>query len=160
MDDVLFSELGTLASCENKKGLLIRDSEIKSVSSLKQFVSKNKISLVVYKVAEGKHLEQMIRQRVATICYGAEFHSNKDHGHQANSGLDKPLVELMKQKEITYGFCFSDITAAMNSSGRRKIIPRIHQNLMLLRKYACKSTIFSGITPQNEKNLNSFLSSL
>ena len=144
MEDVLFSKLGTIADYSNQKGLLVRDSEIKSVTSLKSFVSKNKITLVVYKVAEGKHLDQMIRQRVATICYGAEFHSKKDHGHQSNSGLDKPLVELMKQKNIVYGFSMTCINNAMNRSEFRKIIPRVAQNVMLLRKYGCEYVVMSG----------------
>jgi hypothetical protein len=144
MEDVLFSELGTLESCENRKGLLIRDSEIKSVSSLKQFIAKNNISLIVYKVAEGKHLEQMIRQRVPTVCYGAEFHSGNDHGHQANSGLDKPLVELMKKKGCTYGFSITCLTNAMNTSKFRLIIPRVAQNLMLVTKYDCDYVVMSG----------------
>jgi len=153
MEDVLFSDLGNVTSCENKKGLLVKDLEISSDSKLRTFIAQQKITFIVYKIEEGIHFEQLIRQRIPTIVYGAEFHSKNDHGHQSNSGLDKPLVELMKQKGVVYGFCISDIKTALNTSKYRTIIPRIHQNIMLLEKYSCPYKVFSGerVVPAHER---------
>jgi hypothetical protein len=144
MEDILFADVGTRTDYNSEEYVLVQDSEISSMQKLIAELRKLNNPKVLYSVEEGKYLEELIRRRVPVLIFGAEFHAKKDHGHQANSGLDKPLVELMKQKEIMYGFCMSKITKALNSSQARKIIPRIAQNHMLLKKYGCPFFVFSG----------------
>ena len=77
--------------------------------------------------------------------YGAEFHTNKDYGHQLNSGLDLVIAKVMKDKKVTYCFNATDILDAIKKK-KYKIIARVKQNVQILKKRKTPYFFISGKT--------------
>jgi hypothetical protein len=96
--------------------------------------------LVIY---DGKYSSEfilpLVKRGVIDIVFGLEWNSDKDGYKSPATKLTPEVVQAMKQKDITYGFCISDIIDEIQKNPDR-IIPRLAQNAVLFKK----KVIFSG----------------
>ncbi|MBS3117527.1 hypothetical protein J4430_01450 [Candidatus Woesearchaeota archaeon] len=99
-------------------------SDVRRVSSSQSFV-----------VAEGgKFNREILEQPNVSILLCPEKSSQGDFLHHRNSGLNQVLCKLAVKNHIAIGFSFSSLLLA-DSSSRFVFMGRMHQNILLCRKY-------------------------
>jgi ribonuclease P/MRP protein subunit RPP1 len=76
------------------------------------------------------------------LMFAVEEAQPRDFMHQRGSGLNHIMCRLAKENNVKIGFSFN---AVLNSSGmsRAQIMGRMQQNIMLCRKFKCKTVIAS-----------------
>lgn len=76
------------------------------------------------------------------LVFAIEEVQPRDFIHQRGSGLNHIMCRFAKENNVKIGFSFNSI---LNSSAmsRAQIIGRMQQNIMLCRKYKCKTVIAS-----------------
>jgi len=76
------------------------------------------------------------------LVFAIEEAQPRDFMHQRGSGLNHIMCRFAKETGVKIGFSFNSI---LNSSGmsRAQIIGRMQQNILLCRKFKCKTVIAS-----------------
>jgi hypothetical protein len=92
------------------------------------------------KITDDNQLKDAISN--SKLIFNLELRLVQDMSRQSNSGLDDGIIQIIKSKEITYGFCVEEILLQINS-GSLRIISRIKQNLLLLKKAKVHYIFFS-----------------
>ncbi|MGM5483607.1 MAG: hypothetical protein ACQER9_01670 [Nanobdellota archaeon] len=144
-------------SKENDEYFIIKLKDNKDIKSLIKIRDKHKGKILMD--SSQNNPRKFIEKSVPDIIYGCEFHKIKDFGHQSNSGIDHVMMKMMAEKNISYGFCISDIKSAINKDNL-KIIPRIKQNYMLAKKYGVNLIYFSGNEKFNDNERKSIIESI
>jgi RNase P/RNase MRP subunit p30 len=103
--------------------------------------------------------QQNIENRNLKFMYDFEEQEEKDSFHYRRSGANQVLCTMMKEKEKVFVFDMEKILT--NSKTREKLLGRMIQNLMLVRKYKLESIICSfAAKPENlraEKEYSSLI---
>lgn len=103
--------------------------------------------------------QQNIENKNLKFLYDFEEQEEKDSFHYRRSGANQVLCELMKEKEKIFVFDMEKII--LNSREREKLLGRMIQNLMLVKKYKLQSIICSFASkPENlraEKEYSSLI---
>ena len=76
----------------------------------------------------------MIEMKQADLIFDFEATGKKEYIHHRGSGMNHVLAHLMEKKSIALGFAFSTLLHA-DLLKRAQLIGRMHQNIMLCRKY-------------------------
>ena len=82
----------------------------------------------------------LIESKSANIIFGFEEVHNKDSTHQRNSNLNHIICQLANEKDVSFGFSYSQI---LNSQNKPQVMGRMSQNIRLCKKYKVK-TLFSS----------------
>jgi RNase P/RNase MRP subunit p30 len=105
--------------------------------------------------------QQNIENRNLRFMYDFEEQEEKDSFHYRRSGANQVLCTIMKEKEKVFVF---DMEKMLVERTRDKLLGRMSQNLMLVRKYKLESIICSFATkPENlraEKEYSSLIRAL
>jgi RNase P/RNase MRP subunit p30 len=106
--------------------------------------------------------QQNIENRNLKFLYDFEEQEEKDSFHYRRSGANHVLCTMMKEKEKIFVFDMEKII--INSRTREKLLGRMMQNLMLVKKYKLESIICSfAMSPENlraEKEYSSLIRAL
>lgn len=105
--------------------------------------------LVIIEKATRKDIESK-----PDMIFNQEILHEKDYLTNPNSGLDQVLCKIAKDKKVIIGFAFSTFLNS-DTSQRIKLLPRIRQNIKLVRQYKLKSAMFSfARSPYEMRNMN------
>lgn len=177
MFDIVFprkneKEFIELAEKLGYKGLVFVYSDKNSFTDLKKYDTKLKLQNVL--LADQKKVQSQRQGLVFVKSTGDDrlaFEKSKpdlvfeleqaqkhDFIHQRASGLNHILCRLAKQNNVAIGFSFNSV---LNSEGmlRAQIIGRMQQNIVLCRKFKCKTVIASfARTPLEMRSPNDLIS--
>ncbi len=150
------------------KGLLFLYEKEEKRKMLQELQKKTKIKiysgLLVSRntnkpgITFAKAEQQNIENRNLKFLYDFEEQEEKDSFHYRRSGANQVLCSAMKEKEKVFVF---DMEKIILSRSKDKLLGRMRQNLMLVRKYKLDSIICSLATkPENlraEKEYSSLI---
>jgi RNase P/RNase MRP subunit p30 len=151
------------------KGLLFLYEKEDKTGKLSELQKKTKLKLysglLVTKNASApgitfaKAEQQNIENRNLKFLYDFEEQEEKDSFHYRRSGANQVLCNIMKEKEKVFVFDMEKLIT--NFRTREKVLGRMIQNLMLVKKYKLDSIICSFATkPENlraEKEYSSLI---
>jgi RNase P/RNase MRP subunit p30 len=133
---------------------LQKKTKVKLYSGILVTKNTNKPGLTFAKAEQ-----QNIENRNLKFMYDFEEQEEKDSFHYRRSGANQVLCAVMKEKEKVFVFDMEKIM--LNSKVRDKLLGRMKQNLMLVRKYKLDFIICSFATkPENlraEKEYSSLI---
>ncbi|MBW2986538.1 hypothetical protein KY333_04175 [Candidatus Woesearchaeota archaeon] len=121
-----------------KTKLKIHDALL--VQHKKVISAKNKSKLVFIKADEDNRFA--FEKSKPSMVFALEESQSRDYMHQRGSGLNHILCRFAKENKVKIGFSFNSILTC-NTMTRAQILGRMQQNIMLCRKYKCKSVIAS-----------------
>lgn len=121
----------------SQKNVVLTDQMIKKIGLNR--LPKNK-QLIVY---DGKYSSEflipLVKRGIVDIVFGLEWNSDKDGYKSPATKLTPEVVQAMKQKDVAYGFCISDIADELVQKSN-KLLPRLKLNASLVKK----NVVFSG----------------
>ncbi|MBW3001736.1 hypothetical protein KY338_01080 [Candidatus Woesearchaeota archaeon] len=102
--------------------------------------AKAKSKLVFVKAVEDNRFA--FEKSRPDLVFAVEEAQPRDFMHQRGSGLNHIMCRFAKENSVKIGFSFNSI---LNSSAmsRAQIIGRMQQNILLCRKFKCKTVIAS-----------------
>jgi len=110
------------------------------VQHKKVISSKNKSKLVFVKATEDNRFA--FEKSRPSMVFAIEEAQPRDYMHQRGSGLNHILCKLAKENKVKIGFSFNSILNC-NAMTRAQLMGRMQQNILLCRKYKCKTAIAS-----------------
>lgn len=99
-----------------------------------------KSKLVFVKAVEDNRFA--FEKSMPDLVFAIEEAQPRDFMHQRGSGLNHIMCRFAKENNVKIGFSFNSI---LNSSGmsRAQVIGRMQQNILLCRKFKCRTVIAS-----------------
>jgi len=76
------------------------------------------------------------------LVFAVEEAQPRDFMHQRGSGLNHIMCRFAKENNVKIGFSFNSILNS-NAMSRAQIIGRMQQNILLCRKFKCRTVIAS-----------------
>jgi len=139
-----------------KVSSLQKDTKVKLYTGLLILKNTNKPGITFAKAEQ-----QNIENRNLKFMFDFEEQEEKDSFHYRRSGANQVLCNIMKDKNKVFVL---DMEKIITSKQKEKLLGRMQQNLMLIKKYKLDSIICSFSTkPENlraEKEYSSFIRAL
>ena len=163
MIDIVFGgkneqEFISMAEALGYSGLVLVYDNKSDIPDVKKFQARLKIKTAL--LADQKKVQQArsrsplvfvsgvednrfaFEKAVPDLVFGVEEAQPRDFMHQRGSGLNHVLCRLAKDNDVKIGFSFNSVLNSVGMS-RAQIIGRMQQNIVLCRKFRCRTVIAS-----------------
>lgn len=130
----------------DKKQFYNKPSKIPITNALHTTPNKLQRGKTQYTICQGS---REAIERGATLVYGFEEQSRKEHTHYRRSGLNQVLCKIATQKNVSIAFPFAAILNKRNEH-QAQHLGRIAQNIAFCQKYNTPMKIASFATTPYE----------
>lgn len=138
--DFIFAYYSLSLAIEKNAAFVLTDVFIDKIGLKKLKSTLRNMSLVLYDgKSSSKYLNYVLKKEIVSVVFGLECGVQKDGYKSPGTLLTPEVVQLLKNHDIRYGFCASDILQEL-SSRSNILLPRLRLNATLAKK----KIVFSG----------------